>query len=259
MPVFGATVSNDYQSHWAKSVIQSAIDSGISTGYPDGSYRPDQAITRAEFFALVNNSFKYTAASAASFNDVAADAWYAPVIARAKTAGYISGYADGGIHPENNITRQEAAVIISRIKSLTAASGALSFTDTMAIAGWSRAAVAAVFEAKVMSGYPDGSFKPQAQIKRGEALVAVSNSLNYQAAADTIYDKAGIYGSLTEKATIPGNVVIKAAGVILQNTVIKGNLTIAKEIGNGEATLKKCDRKRQHVHLWRWREQHLFH
>ena len=238
VPAFGATPANDYDSHWAKAVIQSAIDSGISKGYPDGSFRPDKAVTRAEFFALVNNAFKFTKTSAVEFSDVTADAWYAPVIAQAKAAGYISGYADGGIHPESNITRQEAAVIISRIKSLAGPADSLSFTDTAAIASWSKPAVSAVFAAKVMSGYPDGSFKPQAQIKRAEALVAVNNGLNYQAAADTIYDQAGTYGSLAETTTIPGNVVIKAAGITLQNTIIKGSLTIAREVGNGEATLK---------------------
>lgn len=241
VPVFGATTASDYDNHWAKDVIQSAVTSGVVKGYPDGSFKPDNAITRAEFFTLVNNSMQFTASSAVAYTDVAANAWYAPVIARAQAAGYISGYPDGSIHPDGNITRQEAAVVLSRLKSLTAASSTLAFTDASAVGAWSKLAVIAVVEAKIMIGYPDGSFQPQAQIKRAEALVAINNGVNYPGISiitGTVYDKAGVFGSATESATIEGNVVIKAAGVTLQNTIVNGDLTITKDVGEGDVTLK---------------------
>lgn len=238
-PVFGATA--DYGTHWAKADIESAIQTGIAKGYPDGSFRPDNSITRAEFFSLVNNSFKFTKVSTITYTDVSNDAWYAPVIARAQAAGYISGYPDGSIHPNGNITRQEAASIISRVKSLTAKGDSLAFTDASLIASWSKQAIIAVFEAKIMSGYPDGSFKPQAQLKRAEALVTVNNTFKFAGpikVTDIVYDKAGTYGSTSDVVTIEGNVFIKAPGITLQNTIIKGNLTIAKEVGNGDVILK---------------------
>lgn len=238
-PVFGATM--DYDTHWAKAEIEAAMLSGVSKGYPDGSFKPDKSITRAEFFSLVNNSFGFTTISTASYSDVSNDAWYAPVIAKAQAAGYISGYPDGSIHPNGNITREEAATIVSRIKLLTAKSDSLTFSDASSIASWSKLAIIAVFEAKIMSGYPDGSFKPQAQLKRAEALVTVNNTFKFAGPikpTDIVYDKAGTYGSATETVTIEGSVFIKAAGVTLQNTIIKGNLTIAKEVGNGDVTLK---------------------
>lgn len=179
LPVFGATTTaNDYSTHWANETIRTSIASGLASGYPDGSFKPENNITRAEFFSLVNNAYKYSTASNGTYTDVPANAWYAPVVSSARSAGYISGYPDGSIHPEMNISREEVALIISRIQSLNAASTAPAFSDSAAISDWSKQAVASVFQAKIMSGYPDGSFKPQASITRAESLVTVNNSLH---------------------------------------------------------------------------------
>ncbi len=178
-PVFGVTSSDDYSSHWAKETIQSEISSGIAKGYPDGSFKPDNAITRAEFFSLANNVFGFTSSMDTTYTDVSNDAWYYTVIAKAKAAGYINGYPDGSIHPEGNISRQEVAVLISNLKSLTSASNTIPFTDASTIASWSKQAIIAVAKANSMIGYPDGSFKPEAQITRAEALVAITNAFDH--------------------------------------------------------------------------------
>ncbi len=240
-PVFGATASTDYDTHWAKEVIEAAMKSGVSKGYLDGSFKPDNTITRAEFFALVNNSFGFTEESNVTFIDVTNEAWYASVIAKADAAGYISGYPDGGIHPDSMITREEAASIMSRVQSLAANTNDIAFSDATSIADWSKVAVIAVSEAKIMNGYPNGNFKPRALITRAEALATVNNGYKYASAKDfveVVYDKAGTYGSAKENTIINGNVVIKQAGITLQNMIVKGNLTIAKEVGSGDATLK---------------------
>jgi len=182
MPAFGATPLNDHMSHWAKDTIQSALSSGIANGYPDGSFKPNNAITRAEFFALTNNVFGFTGTTETTYTDVPSAAWYAPVIAKAETAGYISGYPDRSIHPKGNITRQEVAAIIGRLKSLGASSNSLSFTDASSIPSWSKADIIAVSEAKIMNGYPDGSFKPTAPTTRAEALIAITKGFNHDTA-----------------------------------------------------------------------------
>lgn len=183
VPIFGSTPVNDYSSHWANETIQSSFASGITKGYPDGSFKPDKAITRAEFFSLINNAFKFTSVSDAPYTDVAGNAWYVSVIQKADAAGYITGYPDGSIHPEGNISRQEVAVIIKRLKSLIAISKTLSFTDSRSVATWSTQAVIAATEANIMIGYPDGSFRPNAPISRAEALVAVHVAYNLEVIA----------------------------------------------------------------------------
>ena len=201
-PVFATITTMDYDKHWAKKEIEASIELGLAKGYPDGSFKPDKVITRVEFFSLVNNLFEYTEISKIEYKDVSAYSWYAPVIAKANAAGYISGYTDGGIHPEGNITRQEAALIISRIKKLTTKAEKLSYTDATLVAEWSENAVIAVFESGIMSGYPDNTFRPDMNLTRAEAVVILRNAVviddGLATGGDTVFDKAGVYGSSLE-------------------------------------------------------------
>src|SRR5450756_2338209 len=174
--------ATDISGHWAQVKIQSWIDKGLIKGYPDGTFKPDQDVTRAEFMALVNRAFGYTAVAPITYTDVKAGSWYAPEVAKAQAAGYITGYPDGTMKPENPISREETATIISRIKNLTSdANAANKYTDASKIGSWSKGQVGAVTSAKIMQGYPDGSFKPQGLITRAEVVEALDNALHYTA------------------------------------------------------------------------------
>ena len=182
VPSFGVKPVNDYESHWANEEIQLAFDADIVKGYLDGSFKPDNTITRAEFFEIVNNTFNFNSMSEITYTDVENDDWYAPTIAKAKDAGYITGYPDGSIQPKGNISREETAVIISNLNGLTADSNTANYTDAASISDWSKEDIIAVGEAGMMIGYPDGSFKPKAALTRAEALVAVVKLLNQETA-----------------------------------------------------------------------------
>lgn len=174
----------DYETHWAKKTIESALASGIMKGYPDGTIRPNNNITRAEFFSLVNNAFGFDKNVPITYSDIKSSNWAYPVIATAQAAGYITGYPDDTIRPGSHISRQEAAVIISRIDSLKPGPEALPFTDASKIAVWSKQAVLSVYSAKIMNGYPDGSFKPVNPITRAETLVTVLRALDARPVPD---------------------------------------------------------------------------
>ncbi len=178
-PIFAVEDMTDYSSHWAKVNIQTALDTGMATGYPDGSFKPDQAITRAEFVTMVNNKFKFIDTADYKFSDVTADAWYAAFIDAAIAEGYITGYTDETVKPDASITRQEAAVIFNILNELTAESDNPDFIDASSIAEWGKDAIIAVSEKNIMIGYPDGSFRPANQITRAEAILAITNSFNY--------------------------------------------------------------------------------
>src|SRR5450756_138266 len=174
--------ATDISGHWAQVKIQSWIDKGLIKGYPDGTFKPDQDITRAEFMALVNRAFGYTAVAPITYTDVKAGSWYAPEVAKAQAAGYITGYPDGTMKPENPISREETATIVARIKNLTSdANAADKYTDASKIGSWSKGQVGAVTSAKIMQGYPDGSFMPQGLITRAEVVEALDNALHYTA------------------------------------------------------------------------------
>lgn len=173
---FGAT--NDYSNHWAEKSIQKWFDNGQLSGYEDGSFKPDQTVTRAEFMTMVNSAFEFTAKDDISFSDVKSSDWYYEELQKAAAAGYIIGYTDNTARPGNKITRQEAALIISRIKELSDSStSAKVFTDYNEIAAWSVGGVGAVAKAKIMIGYEDNSFRPDRFISRAEALVTIDRSM----------------------------------------------------------------------------------
>src|SRR5450830_282140 len=179
-----AVAASDISDHWAQVKIQSWMDKGLIKGYPDGTFKPDQNVTRAEFMTLANRAFGYTAVVPITYTDVKTGSWYAPKVAKAKAAGYISGYPDGTMKPENPITREEVATIVARIKNLTSdANAADKYPDAAKIGSWSKGGVGAVTSAKIMQGYPDGSFKPQGLMTRAEVVVASDNALQYTAPA----------------------------------------------------------------------------
>ncbi|MGI6066982.1 MAG: S-layer homology domain-containing protein, partial [Bacillota bacterium] len=228
----------DIENHWAKDQINAWVEKGLVGGYEDGSFKPDNNISRAEFMALVNRAFNYQEKAEIDFKDVAAGAWYEDVVRIAKAAGYINGYQDGTMKPNNPISRQEAAIIIMNILELEEnAIGADKFQDASKIPAWSKGAVGAVASANIMGGYPDGTFKSANLIKRAEAVVALDKALSNL--ADVIYDKAGTYGPASGSEVINGNVIISAANVTLQNVAIEGDLTIDKAVGDGDVHLKK--------------------
>ena len=178
---FAAEPMEDISGHWAKDQIQRFVDSGHIKGYPDGTFKPDNNITRAEFMTIANNAFGYTEKAEIDYSDVADGSWYEDAVAIAKAAGYIAGYPDGTMKPDAPISRQEAAVIVAKINALeTDAAAADTFKDGTTIPAWSKGAIGACVKAEILTGYPDGSFLGKNLIKRGESVIALSKALDYK-------------------------------------------------------------------------------
>jgi hypothetical protein len=188
MTVFGIMPSSAYASssvtdingHWAQSQIEKAIAQGIVSGYPDGTFKPDQSISRAEFITMVNQAFGFKQEASTNFTDVKSTDWYAEQISRAKAAGYISGYEDGTIRPNNKISRQEVAAIMAQINKTSnpvSVDSLSKFKDASLIPTWAQEAIASVTASGIMSGYPDQTFKPQGFTTRAEAVVVINQAL----------------------------------------------------------------------------------
>ncbi|GMK44165.1 hypothetical protein PghCCS26_12920 [Paenibacillus glycanilyticus] len=169
-----APVFKDLQGHWAEELIKQAAEKKIVNGYADGTFRPDNTVTRAEFVVMLVKALQLPVSSKeAAFTDGASiQEWAEDSIAIAVNAGMINGYADGTFRPDAAITRAEMAVIIARILQLPAASaGTTGFSDDEAIPAWSKQAIEALKQAGILNGRGDNLFVPNGTATRAEAVV----------------------------------------------------------------------------------------
>jgi hypothetical protein len=103
--------ASDVSGNWAEPFIKVLVEKSIIAGYPDGTFRPDQAITRAEFAALINKAFDLKQVRAGrKFKDVPAKYWGSAVIQKAYQSGFLSGYPNGTFAPKQNIIRIQSLV-----------------------------------------------------------------------------------------------------------------------------------------------------
>jgi hypothetical protein len=92
----------------------------LLSGYPDGTFRPEQTITRAEFCAMVAAALNLSGTDGdTGFSDVPSDAWYAPALAAMLQKGFLSGYGDGTFHPGSTITYEEMVCVLSNVAAWT--------------------------------------------------------------------------------------------------------------------------------------------
>lgn len=224
---FASAVGVDYEGHWAQPAIEEWYDYGIVKGYSDGSFRPDNVVTRAEFVTMINNLFGFVDENTDMFSDVSSDDWFYHNINKAATAGIIKG-ANGMFRPQDKISRQEAAVVLSRAFLLKADNEyAYSvFNDREYVADWAIGSVNALVESDYMKGRGNNELAPLANLTRAEALTLISNI-----AGKIVEDP------LTMTGNYSGNLVINEADVVLTDVDIKGNLYITEGVGDGDVTL----------------------
>lgn len=217
----------DYDTHWAKEMIEKWSEKEVLKGYEDGTFRPNGTVTRGELAAMIVRVFGFTDTSAAAkYTDVESTKWYAADIQKVSSAGIMNDYADGTFKPEAQATREEAAYAIAKAYQVATNDETSSFTDQAQIADWAEAEIAALVAGGFLNGNPDGSFRPQATLTRAEAVTMV-----HKITADLV-NVAGVYSQ-----DINGNLVVNTTGVELSDMTITGNLYLAEGIGEGEVKL----------------------
>lgn len=112
--------ASDITGNWAEPFIRALVEKDIIKGYPDGTFRPDRAVTRAEYAALLNKAFTLQPVRAArKFKDVSNNYWASEVIQKATQAGFLAGYPNGTFAPDRNITRIQSLVAVVNGNKLT--------------------------------------------------------------------------------------------------------------------------------------------
>lgn len=171
-----STILSDIEGHWAQSTIEDMVGKGIIGGYPDGTFKPDNNITRAEFASLLVRAFALEPGPGKVFDDTA-DHWARDAIGTASYHGLVSGYSDTLFGPDDPVTREQMAVMIVKATKIEPAESGRAFTDSAQIAAWAEEAVAKASAAELIAGYPDGTFRPKANATRAEAAVILARSM----------------------------------------------------------------------------------
>lgn len=178
-----APALKDISSHWAKAAIDKAVSAGFVNGYGDGTFRPDQQVTRAEFMAMLSRALGLKEASASgSYADASRiPAWAKAYIDSAVEAGIIQGYPDGSFGPHKPLSRAELVTIIARAANLKAdGSKQLAFRDANEIPAWALPYVEAAVESGLVNGVGNNRFAPGKIATRAEAVTILTHLLDLQ-------------------------------------------------------------------------------
>ncbi|MFZ5643694.1 MAG: S-layer homology domain-containing protein, partial [Bacillota bacterium] len=161
----------DTAKHWAEKSIRTMEKAGFVSGYPDGSFRPDEIITRGEFLSILVRVLGLKQEAGKVFTDTSSH-WARDVISTAYNNGMIIGYGENISGVDDPVTREQMAVMLTAALKLKAdqGEGNETFADKASISPWAAPAIGTLVNRGIMSGYPDGTFRPQSPATRAEAL-----------------------------------------------------------------------------------------
>lgn len=171
----------DTSGHYAEKHIKKLVDYGIVNGYGDGTFKPDNSVTRAEFAMMIANSLEKACGQminmVSAFTDVAGH-WAEQAINKLITCGIVNGFVDKTFKPDQPITRGQAAIMAANMLYYCGVKGmdyATPFPDT---AGhYADSHIQTLQHYGVVNGYEDGLFRPDEEITRGQAAMYVANCL----------------------------------------------------------------------------------
>jgi S-layer homology domain len=169
--------------YWARPFVEALAKQGITVGSPDGTFRPDQAVTRAEYAALVQKAFdQQESQGSISFTDVPADFWGVTAIDQAVKKGFIKGYPNGSFEPNKPITRLE--VLLSLVNGLglprpdKPEEVVTLFQDSAQIPPWAVPAAGTAAESNIVVNYPAiDTLNPSQPTTRAEVAALIHQAL----------------------------------------------------------------------------------
>ncbi|MEH2237595.1 DUF1565 domain-containing protein [Nostoc sp.] len=168
-------------NYWAKNYIQALASQNIIAGFPDGSFKPNEPVTRAQFAAIVTKALTPPAKRPAiKFKDVASNFWAYAAIQSAYQGQFVSGYPDGTFKPQQQIQRVQALVALANGLGLTTSNqNILSFyTDAAQIPNYAIAPVAAATARQLVINYPTvKQLNPNREATRAEVAAFVYQAL----------------------------------------------------------------------------------
>jgi parallel beta-helix repeat protein len=190
--MMGPTEFSDLGGHWAEAFVQALVRQGLIRGFPDGTFKPEASITRAEYAAIIAKTFdlpRQRGTGAGVFPDVPADFWASGAISQAVNMGFVSGFPDGTFRPQQNLTRVQA--LVSLVSGLGLRGGnpdlLLFYSDRAQIPSYATEAIATATQRRLVVNYPQlNQLEPMRNITRAEVAALIYRALVATAQAEAI-------------------------------------------------------------------------
>jgi len=184
-PVFAqsAGFSDVPSGYWARSFIAELAQRDIIAGFPDGTFRPEAPVTRAQFAAMVRKAFrKERVRNAVNFVDVSSRYWAYSAIQEAYEMGFLAGYPGNVFNPEQRIPREQVLVSLANGLNYTASNPVATnlqvYNDAANISTYARNSIAAATEKQIVVNYPNvGSLNPSRNATRAEVAAFIYQAL----------------------------------------------------------------------------------
>ena len=215
--------------HWAFDAISKWSKEEVLLGYKDGTFKPENYITKAEFSSILVRLFEFVKTTDLSkYKDVKFEDWYYENMSKALASGVITEDTATTLRPGGLVTRQEATVMLNSVLKEVAKNGIeeiKKYTDYDEIGDYAEKDVEAFVESTRLVGYTDGSIKPVKPITRAEVTALLDRIFVYIAKTAGTYDMSNSNGVILVKAK---DVVITNGSnskVIFLNDEIKESTT----------------------------------
>lgn len=230
LPAYAFT---DINSSFAKDELTEWSKYDVIHGYADDTMRPNDPITRGAMATMLNNLMGYQVRAKNNFKDLK-NVPTANALLRASAAGIVNGDQHGNANPYAPATRAQTAVMLSRVMNLNTTKSRQTtlnkFTDRSSIGNWCAPAIAEMVNRGFINGFPDGSFRPNANVTRAQFVKMLDNIF------EGVFVEAGTYSK-----NVDGNVIVTQPNTTLEDMKIKGDLLIAEGVGNGDVDLDSIE------------------
>ena len=181
--------TNDFSDLSASNPCYAAVEKlteeGSIKGYPDGTFRPNNAITRTELITIINRVFHYSASSnIVRFNDVFPSDWFYTEVLKANAVGYVNGYPDGSFGPQRKVTKEETCAFICRLVNLPTRHLDSIMPIRDQISSWADSDVRKIVWNGIWSLDANGNFYAKTDATRGEVCMALAKFASYTPTSD---------------------------------------------------------------------------
>jgi hypothetical protein len=169
-------------SYWGYDAISNLSSKGIVSGYPDGTFKPDASITRAEFATMLVKALGLnTTETTSKFTDVSADVWYNGIVNAAVSANLVSGMDDNLFAPNTLITREQMAVMAAKALGEKApvidGTELNAFGDKSSVSSWAVSGMSEAVKAGIVNGMTTDTLAPMANATRAQAAEMINKLL----------------------------------------------------------------------------------